>query len=77
MSKNILFLTNSISYGGAAKMLCFVANELQKRNFNISIINYNSTGNQVDYSQKINENINVNNLFIFISTKFLCNWNYF
>lgn len=59
MSKNILFLTNSISYGGAAKMLCFVANELQKRNFNISIINYNSTGNQVDYSQKINENINV------------------
>ncbi len=59
MSKNILFLTNSISYGGAAKMLCFVANELQKRNFNISIINYNSTGNHVDYSQKIDENINV------------------
>ena len=59
MGKNVLFLTNSISYGGAAKMLCFIANELQKKNFNVSIINYNSTGNKVDYSQKIDEGIKV------------------
>ena len=59
MSKNILFLTNSISYGGAAKMLCFVANELHKRGFNVSILNYDTTIKNIDYSQKINDGIMV------------------
>lgn len=59
MRKNILFLTNSISYGGAAKMLCFVASRLQKKDFNVSILNYNSTENSIDYSQKIDEDIKV------------------
>ncbi len=59
MGKNILFLTNSISYGGAAKMLCFVANELSKREFSVSILNYDTTIKNIDYSQKINEGIKV------------------
>jgi len=57
--KNILFLTNSISYGGAAKMLCFVANELQKRGFNVSILNYNTTQKNIEYSQGIHKDIKV------------------
>ncbi len=44
MSKifNITFITNSIGFGGASKMLRFVATELAKRGHNVSIINRNS-----------------------------------
>lgn len=41
MSK-ILFIAASLGYGGAAKMLTFVAQELQKRGHNVSIVNINS-----------------------------------
>ena len=61
MRKNILFLTNSISYGGAGKMLCFVANELQKRGFCVSILDYDTTIKTVDFKQKINDGVKVFN----------------
>ena len=39
---NITFITNSLGYGGASKILRFVAGELANRGHNVSIINRNS-----------------------------------
>lgn len=40
---NILFITNSISFGGAAKMLCFVAESLAERGHSVVIANLKTT----------------------------------
>ena len=40
--KNILFITPIIGFGGAEKMLSFVANSLQDRDFSVSVVNINS-----------------------------------
>lgn len=54
---NIVFITPSIGYGGAAKMLTFVANQLHKRGHRISIINLKTTSGEV--AQTVNEGISV------------------
>lgn len=57
----IVFLTNSIGFGGAEKMMAFVANSLCKRNHTVSIINFNSVGKEINsIPQSIDERINVN-----------------
>lgn len=43
----VFFITPSVGYGGAAKMLSFVANELSKRGHQVGIINLNLTTNEV------------------------------
>ena len=57
----ITFITNSVSLGGAEKMLVFVANSMSDRGHTVTIINYNnSTGyNANNYQQIINKSINV------------------
>lgn len=40
--KKVLFLTNSLGFGGAEKMLTFVANSLAFRGHSVSIINLNT-----------------------------------
>ena len=35
----VVFISSSLSYGGAEKMLCFVANELAERQYDITVIN--------------------------------------
>lgn len=59
---NILFITNSISFGGASKMLCFVAESQCDRNHNVCIVNLKSTGNFTTYERKLNSNIVVHTI---------------
>ena len=40
----IVFITNSIGFGGAEKMIAFVANGMAKRGHDVSVINFNSAG---------------------------------
>lgn len=49
----ILFITNSIGFGGAEKMMAFVANSLCKRNHTVSVINFNSVGIEINSSLQI------------------------
>lgn len=58
--KKIVFITNSLGFGGAEKMLTFVANSLSKRYYSCSIINLNTVGNYInEHSRNINEEIRV------------------
>lgn len=59
MSK-ILFIAASLGYGGAAKMLTFVAQELQKRGHNVSIVNINSVSGCDDaYERDVSSGVNI------------------
>lgn len=40
----ILFITNSIGFGGAEKMITYVANGMAKRGHSVAIVNYKSVG---------------------------------
>lgn len=57
--KNIVFITASISFGGASKMLCFVAESLASRGHNVSIVNLKSTQNASDYERIVSDNVTV------------------
>lgn len=46
----IVFLTNSIGFGGAEKMMAFVANGLCKKNHNVTILNFDSVAKEVNAS---------------------------
>ena len=57
---NVLFVTNSIGYGGAEKMMSFVANYLSKKKYTIIILNLNAVPNYVNrYTQKFDNNIKI------------------
>lgn len=51
--RSILFITNSISFGGASKMLCFVAESLAARNHKVIIVNLRATQNVTDYERTV------------------------
>lgn len=59
---NILFITNSISFGGASKMLCFIAESLSDRDHNICIVNLKATKNVTTYERKLNPDIAVHTI---------------
>lgn len=40
----IVFITNSIGFGGAEKVIAFVANGMAKRGHNVVVVNYGSAG---------------------------------
>lgn len=67
--KNILFITSSINFGGAAKMLCFVAESLRCRGYNICIVNLKSTQNTTDYERKLHDDIKLVTVPQFIKSK--------
>ena len=50
--KNILFITNSLGFGGAEKMLTFVAGQLQQRGHSCGIINLNTVPDYVNKQQQ-------------------------
>ena len=56
---NILFITSSMGYGGAAKMLSFVAESLCKRGHNVCIANLENTTGPVGYIRTVSEDIKV------------------
>lgn len=55
----ILFITRSMGFGGAAKMLCFVAESLQSRSHDVCIVNMKSTGNISEYERKVSSDVTV------------------
>lgn len=62
-TKNILFLTNSMGFGGAEKMIAFVANSLSDRGHSCVMINMNEAPNYVNnHRQKLKENIKLYDL---------------
>ena len=56
---SILFITQSLSFGGAAKMLSFVAESLAERGHNIYIANLKGTANVTDYERVLSEMLSV------------------
>lgn len=57
--KSVLFITTSISYGGASKILCFIANSLHERGYDVNIANLKTTGKNDTYNQEIRDEISV------------------
>ena len=57
MKETLLFITTSLGYGGAAKILCFVARSLSDLGYDVHIANIKSTYNGVE--QTLPERIKV------------------
>lgn len=58
----IVFITNSIGFGGAEKMIAFVANGMSSRGHKVCLVNYNSIGSYInDNQQFISEDIELHN----------------
>jgi len=57
--RNVLFISSSISFGGASKMLCFVADSLVERGHNVVVVNLKSTQNVTDFERKLNDKVQV------------------
>ena len=58
--KNIGFITMGLGFGGAEKMLCFIANELSKRGNKIFVFNLNTVPDYVsDRFQYLEESVKV------------------
>lgn len=54
---NILFITNSLGFGGAAKILCFVAENLAIRGHSVNIVNLKTTVNKTPYEREIDKKV--------------------
>ncbi len=52
-----MFISNSIGFGGASKMLCFVAQNLAERGYGVSIINLHSTNGADVFERNIDKKI--------------------
>ncbi len=59
---NILFITPCLGFGGAEKMLTFVAEELHKRGHAVSIVNIQSVVQTTNYVREVDEGISLYNL---------------
>lgn len=58
--KSIVFITNSLGFGGAEKMLVFVAGQLADRGFDCSIINLNNVNEYINqHRQVVNDKVRV------------------
>ena len=51
--RKALFITNSISFGGASKMLCFVAESLAARGYEVVIVNLRATEDVTEYERTV------------------------
>ena len=56
---NVLFITSSLGFAGAAKMISFVAESLATRNHKICMVNLKQTADVTDYERSLSENIEV------------------
>jgi len=57
---NLAFITNSLGYGGAEKILAFVANSLSARGHNCAIINLNVCSSDINaHMQPINRDVKI------------------
>lgn len=55
MQTRVLLVTDSLGCGGAEKILCFVANNLNREKFKVGILNFNS----IPTAQKLNPDVAV------------------
>ena len=56
----VLFITNSLGFAGAEKMLTFVASSLSKRGFDVSIANLNRASNYVNvHKQTVSDAVHI------------------
>lgn len=56
--KNLVFISNGMGFGGAEKMIFFIANSLSKRNFHCLIVNMNVYNDMdTDYKQKLEDGV--------------------
>lgn len=49
----MFFLTNSIGFGGAEKMMAFVANSMCRRGHNVTILNFNTVAEEINSSLQV------------------------
>ena len=67
---NIVFVTNSIGFGGAEKMLTFIANSLSERHHSCIIINLGAVPSYVNaYTQTIDSSVKLYNIREEFTTK--------
>ena len=59
---NILFITNGLGFGGAEKMLCFIAESLDERGHKTTIINLKGTKSPIDYERILKSSVIVKTL---------------
>ena len=57
--KNILFITSSLGFGGAAKILIFLAESLAKRGYRVGIVNLHNTQAKKSYKRSVSEQIEI------------------
>lgn len=51
--KKILFFVESLQVGGAQKNLCFLANELSKQRYSVTLITYHKTSDEYQLDKKV------------------------
>ncbi len=59
---NIVFITKSLGFGGAAKMLAFIAESLAMRGHSVCIINMHATADVSGYERPVSERITLHTL---------------
>lgn len=60
---NIVFITKSLGFGGAEKMITFVANSMSERGHKCGIVNMNDVGDYINtYKREVKENVLVRTL---------------
>ena len=59
--KNIVFISNSLGYGGASKIAIFVAEQLSKRGHSVCIINRSATGTG-GYNRTVETSVQIANV---------------
>lgn len=69
---NILFITQSLGFGGAAKMLSFVAESLAARQHKVSIANLKGTKSATDYERAISKEIQIKDFSGLSRVKQIC-----
>lgn len=57
----ICFVTGGLSFGGAEKMLCFVAESLAQRGHEVHIVDLNTNQNTSGYQRPVSDNIRLHN----------------
>lgn len=60
--KTLLFVTPCLSFAGAEKILCWVAEEFAKKNYDVHILNLNLLDNNSRYAVETLKNVEIHNI---------------
>ena len=59
---NLLFISSSLGFGGASKVLCFIAEALAERDYRVHIVSLNNTRDVTSFRREISPKIRVHAL---------------